>query len=128
MICVLVDRIQPFLENKSTCVCTLLGLVGGAQQCSALFGQVLAFLHSVLTLNNLTVEMTQDFMPYKQELQLSLQNVSGVKNECRYSDLMTSGKTLKCCAASPADQKQLREHSRGDGGADEKNETPIADL
>ncbi|TMS14341.1 Oligophrenin-1 [Larimichthys crocea] len=28
----------------------------------------------VLTLNNLTVEMTQDFMPYKQELQLSLQN------------------------------------------------------
>lgn len=48
-----------------------------------LVGQVLAFLHSVLTLNNLTVEMTQDFMPYKQELQLSLQNVSGVtgKNE-----------------------------------------------
>lgn len=39
--------------------------------------QVLAFLHSILTLNNLTVEMTQDFMPYKQELQLSLQNVSG---------------------------------------------------
>uniref|UniRef100_A0A8D3CA90 Rho-GAP domain-containing protein n=1 Tax=Scophthalmus maximus TaxID=52904 RepID=A0A8D3CA90_SCOMX len=35
---------------------------------------VLAFLHSVLTLNNLTVEMTRDFMPYKQELQLSLQN------------------------------------------------------
>ncbi|KAM6911232.1 oligophrenin-1 [Lycodopsis pacificus] len=35
---------------------------------------VLAFLHSVLTLNNLTVEMTHDFMPYKQELQLSLQN------------------------------------------------------
>lgn len=43
-----------------------------------LVGQVLAFLHSVLTLNNLTVEMTRDFMPYKQELQLSLQNVSGV--------------------------------------------------
>lgn len=42
-------------------------------------GQVLAFLHSILTLNNLTVEMTQDFMPYKQELQLSLQNVSDVK-------------------------------------------------
>lgn len=40
-------------------------------------GQVLAFLQSILTLNNLTVEMTQDFMPYKQELQLSLQNVSG---------------------------------------------------
>uniref|UniRef100_A0A3Q4HQ48 Oligophrenin 1 n=1 Tax=Neolamprologus brichardi TaxID=32507 RepID=A0A3Q4HQ48_NEOBR len=39
---------------------------------------VLAFLHSILTLNNLTVEMTQDFMPYKQELQLSLQNVSTV--------------------------------------------------
>ncbi|XP_068186996.1 oligophrenin-1 isoform X1 [Antennarius striatus] len=35
---------------------------------------VLAFLHSILTLNNLTVEMTQDFMPYKQGLQLSLQN------------------------------------------------------
>ncbi|XP_064837497.1 oligophrenin-1-like isoform X3 [Oncorhynchus masou masou] len=35
---------------------------------------VLAFLHSILTLNNLTVEMTQDFMPYKQELQISLQN------------------------------------------------------
>ncbi|KAL2094682.1 hypothetical protein ACEWY4_009401 [Coilia grayii] len=35
---------------------------------------VLAFIQSVLTLNNLTVEMTQDFMPYKQELQLSLQN------------------------------------------------------
>uniref|UniRef100_A0A671LL61 Oligophrenin-1-like n=1 Tax=Sinocyclocheilus anshuiensis TaxID=1608454 RepID=A0A671LL61_9TELE len=35
---------------------------------------VLAFLQSVLTLNNLTVEMTQDFLPYKQELQLSLQN------------------------------------------------------
>uniref|UniRef100_A0A8C5EB62 Oligophrenin 1 n=1 Tax=Gouania willdenowi TaxID=441366 RepID=A0A8C5EB62_GOUWI len=35
---------------------------------------VLAFLQSIVTLNNLTVEMTQDFMPYKQELQLSLQN------------------------------------------------------
>ncbi|KAG7274139.1 hypothetical protein CRUP_011474, partial [Coryphaenoides rupestris] len=35
---------------------------------------VLAFLHSILTLNNLTVDMTQDFTPYKQELQLSLQN------------------------------------------------------
>ncbi|XP_069002871.1 oligophrenin-1 isoform X1 [Embiotoca jacksoni] len=35
---------------------------------------VLAFLHSIVTLNNLTVEMTKDFMPYKQELQLSLQN------------------------------------------------------
>ncbi|MBN3301373.1 OPHN1 protein, partial [Amia calva] len=35
---------------------------------------VLAFLHSLFTLNNLTFEMTQDFMPYKQELQLSLQN------------------------------------------------------
>lgn len=44
----------------------------------ALIGQVLAFLHSILTLNNLTVEMTHDFMPYKQELQLSLQNVSAV--------------------------------------------------
>lgn len=47
-----------------------------AKPCS-LIGQVLAFLHSILTLNNLTVEMTHDFMPYKQELQLSLQNVSG---------------------------------------------------
>lgn len=44
--------------------------------CILLVAKVLAFLHSVLTLNNLTVEMTQDFMPYKQELQLSLQNVS----------------------------------------------------
>ncbi|XP_057182217.1 oligophrenin-1 isoform X1 [Triplophysa rosa] len=35
---------------------------------------VLAFLQSILTLNNLTVEMTHDFLPYKQELQLSLQN------------------------------------------------------
>nr|XP_023689956.1 oligophrenin-1 isoform X1 [Paramormyrops kingsleyae] len=35
---------------------------------------VLAFLQSLLTLNNLTFETTQDFMPYKQELQLSLQN------------------------------------------------------
>uniref|UniRef100_A0A671LD63 Oligophrenin-1-like n=1 Tax=Sinocyclocheilus anshuiensis TaxID=1608454 RepID=A0A671LD63_9TELE len=35
---------------------------------------VLAFLQSILTLNNFTVEMTQDFLPYKQELQLSLQN------------------------------------------------------
>ncbi|XP_026067757.1 oligophrenin-1-like [Carassius auratus] len=35
---------------------------------------VLAFLQSILTLNDLTVEMTQDFLPYKQELQLSLQN------------------------------------------------------
>ncbi|KAG2463968.1 OPHN1 protein, partial [Polypterus senegalus] len=35
---------------------------------------VLAFLHSLFTLNNLTVEMSQDFMPYKQQLQLSLQN------------------------------------------------------
>lgn len=37
--------------------------------------QVLAFLQSILTLNNLTVEMTHDFLPYKQELQISLQNV-----------------------------------------------------
>uniref|UniRef100_A0AAQ5X271 Rho-GAP domain-containing protein n=1 Tax=Amphiprion ocellaris TaxID=80972 RepID=A0AAQ5X271_AMPOC len=44
---------------------------------------VLAFLHSILTLNNLTVEMTQDFMPYKQELQLSLQNVSSVTEVSR---------------------------------------------
>uniref|UniRef100_A0A8C6PFG3 Oligophrenin 1 n=1 Tax=Nothobranchius furzeri TaxID=105023 RepID=A0A8C6PFG3_NOTFU len=35
---------------------------------------VLAFLHSIFTINSLVVETTQDFMPYKQELQLSLQN------------------------------------------------------
>ncbi|XP_076843650.1 oligophrenin-1 [Brachyhypopomus gauderio] len=35
---------------------------------------VLAFLQNILTVNNLTVEMTQDFLPYKQALQLSLQN------------------------------------------------------
>ncbi|XP_038272260.1 oligophrenin-1 isoform X1 [Dermochelys coriacea] len=35
---------------------------------------VLAFLHSLFTYNNLTVELTQDFLPYKQQLQLSLQN------------------------------------------------------
>ena len=53
-------------------------------------GQVLAFLHSILTLNNLTVEMTQDFMPYKQELQLSLQNVSVVAGRelCQWWDLI----------------------------------------
>lgn len=56
----------------------------------ALVGQVLAFLHSILTLNNLTVEMTQDFMPYKQELQLSLQNVSGLTGNtlCYWRDLI----------------------------------------
>ncbi|KAL7979901.1 hypothetical protein Chor_004370, partial [Crotalus horridus] len=36
--------------------------------------EVLAFLHSLFTYNNLTVELTQDFLPYKQQLQLSLQN------------------------------------------------------
>lgn len=35
---------------------------------------VLAFLHSLFISNNLTVELTQDFLPYKQKLQLSLQN------------------------------------------------------
>uniref|UniRef100_A0A8D0G0R9 Oligophrenin-1 n=1 Tax=Sphenodon punctatus TaxID=8508 RepID=A0A8D0G0R9_SPHPU len=35
---------------------------------------VLAFLHSLFTYNNLTVELTQDFLPYKHQLQLSLQN------------------------------------------------------
>ncbi|XP_068956510.1 oligophrenin-1 isoform X2 [Petaurus breviceps papuanus] len=35
---------------------------------------VLAFLHSLFISNNLTVELTQDFLPYKQQLQLSLQN------------------------------------------------------
>ncbi|KAF7475727.1 Hypothetical predicted protein [Marmota monax] len=37
---------------------------------------VLAFLHSLFISNSLTVELTQDFLPYKQQLQLSLQNVS----------------------------------------------------
>ncbi|XP_043913040.1 oligophrenin-1 isoform X2 [Protopterus annectens] len=35
---------------------------------------VLAFLHSLFTFNNLSFELTQDFLPYKQQLQLSLQN------------------------------------------------------
>ncbi|XP_055461047.1 oligophrenin-1 [Psammomys obesus] len=35
---------------------------------------VLAFLHSLFISNSLTVELTQDFLPYKQQLQLSLQN------------------------------------------------------
>ncbi|XP_064422554.1 oligophrenin-1 [Latimeria chalumnae] len=35
---------------------------------------VLAFLHSLFMFNNLTFELTQDFLPYKQQLQLSLQN------------------------------------------------------
>lgn len=56
----------------------------------ALIGQVLAFLHSVLTLNNLTVEMTHDFMPYKQELQLSLQNVSAVTGNDAARAVLTS--------------------------------------
>ncbi|XP_048338882.1 oligophrenin-1-like [Sphaerodactylus townsendi] len=40
---------------------------------------VLAFLHSLFTYNNLTVELTQDFLPYKQQLQLSLQNRLGFR-------------------------------------------------
>ncbi|XP_075437745.1 oligophrenin-1-like [Ascaphus truei] len=35
---------------------------------------VLAFLHCLFTSNSLTFDMTQDFLPYKQQLQLSLQN------------------------------------------------------
>ncbi|XP_018410240.1 PREDICTED: oligophrenin-1 [Nanorana parkeri] len=35
---------------------------------------VLAFLHCLFTSNSLTFELTQDFQPYKQQLQLSLQN------------------------------------------------------
>ena len=42
---------------------------------------MLAFLHSLFTYNNLTVELTQDFLPYKQQLQLSLQNVSSCPAE-----------------------------------------------
>uniref|UniRef100_A0A9L0TB73 Oligophrenin 1 n=1 Tax=Equus caballus TaxID=9796 RepID=A0A9L0TB73_HORSE len=38
------------------------------------FTKVLAFLHSLFISNSLTVELTQDFLPYKQQLQLSLQN------------------------------------------------------
>lgn len=43
---------------------------------------MLAFLHSLFTYNNLTVELTQDFLPYKQQLQLSLQNVRPAQLEC----------------------------------------------
>ena len=69
--------------------------------------------------------MTQDFMPYKQELQLSLQNVSGVTvNERRRQSFS--------CLVTPeilsADKKPLWEHSRGDGGADEEDETAFAYL
>ncbi|XP_069603452.1 oligophrenin-1 isoform X10 [Ranitomeya imitator] len=35
---------------------------------------VLAFLHCLFTSNSLTFDLTQDFLPYKQQLQLSLQN------------------------------------------------------
>ncbi|XP_067903312.1 oligophrenin-1 isoform X2 [Heterodontus francisci] len=35
---------------------------------------VLAFLHGLLTFHHLTFELTQDFLPYKQQLQLSLQH------------------------------------------------------
>ncbi|XP_069748814.1 oligophrenin-1 isoform X4 [Narcine bancroftii] len=35
---------------------------------------VLAFIHSLLTFQHLTFELTQDFLPYKQQLQLSLQH------------------------------------------------------
>ncbi|XP_013927642.1 PREDICTED: oligophrenin-1 [Thamnophis sirtalis] len=44
---------------------------------------VLAFLHSLFTYNNLTVELTQDFLPYKQQLQLSLQNTRNHFNSTR---------------------------------------------
>lgn len=76
----------------------------------ALVGQVLAFFHSILTLNNLTVEMNQDFMPYKQELQLSLQNVSGLTGNDRYQwpDLISfNWLLLRCCLLCPVDQKPL---------------------
>ncbi|MCI4394729.1 hypothetical protein PGIGA_G00172170 [Pangasianodon gigas] len=71
---------------------------------------VLAFLQSILTLNNLTVEMTQDFLPYKQELQLSLQNLeiiistralgmTWVRYYCRYM------KDNKLLVMLPTEQK-----------------------
>ncbi|KAG8447623.1 hypothetical protein GDO86_014942 [Hymenochirus boettgeri] len=44
---------------------------------------VLAFLHCLFTSNNLTFELTQDFLPYKQQLQLSLQNTRNHFNTTR---------------------------------------------
>ncbi|XP_069066265.1 oligophrenin-1 [Pleurodeles waltl] len=44
---------------------------------------VLAFLHCLFTSNNLTFELTQDFLPYKQQLQLSVQNTRNHFNSTR---------------------------------------------
>ncbi|XP_053555001.1 oligophrenin-1 [Bombina bombina] len=44
---------------------------------------VLAFLHCLFTSNSLTFELTQDFLPYKQQLQLSLQNTRNHFNSTR---------------------------------------------
>ncbi|XP_015206951.2 oligophrenin-1 [Lepisosteus oculatus] len=60
---------------------------------------VLAFLQSLFTLNNLTFEMTQDFMPYKQELQLSLQNTRNRFESTReeMEELMKRKKQSQMC-------------------------------
>ncbi|EPY77085.1 hypothetical protein CB1_001323001 [Camelus ferus] len=72
---------------------------------------VLAFLHSLFISNSLTVELTQDFLPYKQQLQLSLQNfltrivlpgalgISWVKYYCQYE------KETKTLTMTPMEQK-----------------------
>lgn len=77
--------------------------------------------------------MTHDFMPYKQELQLSLQNVSALPgNDAAaaagggVSNNWTSVRFVSWLLS--ADEKPLREHPRGDGGADEEDEKPLADL
>uniref|UniRef100_A0A8C9VXT1 Oligophrenin 1 n=1 Tax=Scleropages formosus TaxID=113540 RepID=A0A8C9VXT1_SCLFO len=64
-------------KKKETQLQEVSGNLQNVSECVGLFFsalQVLAFLHSLLMLNNLTFETTQDFLPYKQELQLSLQN------------------------------------------------------
>ncbi|NP_001079992.1 oligophrenin 1 L homeolog [Xenopus laevis] len=53
-----VYQIQEVQESKKFCVVE----------------PVLTFLHCLFTSNNLTFELSQDFLPYKQQLQLSLQN------------------------------------------------------
>ncbi|XP_038632110.1 oligophrenin-1-like isoform X1 [Scyliorhinus canicula] len=52
---------------------------------------VLAFLHGLLTFHHLTFELTQDFLPYKQQLQLSLQHTRNhfMGTRAEMEDLMT---------------------------------------
>uniref|UniRef100_A0A8C5CNV8 Oligophrenin 1 n=1 Tax=Gadus morhua TaxID=8049 RepID=A0A8C5CNV8_GADMO len=75
---------------------------------------VLAFLHSILTLNNLTVEMTQDFTPYKQELQLSLQNTRNHYESTRevMEDLMKKMKNPSFICQSHTMQGYLYCHEK----------------